>query len=77
MRTRLNDRDSEVTNLCNTPGLAEHLHRYSGTPHDRGPTLLKGYGACLRYISCDEDFSSSHTSCLKERFSQNFRSIKQ
>lgn len=32
MRTRLNDCDSEVTNLCNTPGLAEHLHRCSGTP---------------------------------------------
>lgn len=42
-------------------------------PHDRGPTLLKGYGACLRSISCDEDFSSSHTSCLKELFSQNFQ----
>lgn len=33
MGTRLNDRDSEVTNLCDTPSLAVHLHPPPHDPH--------------------------------------------
>lgn len=54
-RTRLNDREVEVTNLYNRLGIG---------PHPAPTLLLKDYGACLRYDSRDE----GDTSCLPSNF---------
>lgn len=51
MRTRLNDREVEVTNLYNGLGFTE--------PHPAPTQLLKNYGACLRYDSREDEGDTS------------------